>query len=154
MSKQEKNNQTKNSFVNVIKSLSKSFDNIHNEINSHPCISNTLSVVRFRQFDIEKKLCDLENRVSGLEIINTNNQNDIFLLSERLSALDQGYKVAQPQENIKPVELPQDVQDFINRVGVLTCDDISCHNCIFNRDKGECLLSVSYYLRHKYVVKD
>lgn len=81
-------------------------------------------------------------------------------LEQRVTKLEQGLQAAQQTDKEEQVKLPQDVQDFINRVCVLKsysvcCEDgICCEDCIFYCDKGKCLLSVSYDLRHKYVVKD
>ncbi len=83
----------------------------------------------------------------------TKNFHAIEDLEHRVTKLEQGLQAAQQTDKEEQVELPQDVQDFINRVVVLNCGCICCQNCIFNRDKGGCLLSISRYLKRKYVVK-
>lgn len=74
-------------------------------------------------------------------------------LEERIEKLEQGSKPT----NEKPVQLPQDVVEFLKAITDICCSDIDCNDCQLRHPHlswhgGNCLQNRAFELLHKYPI--
>lgn len=78
-------------------------------------------------------------------------KSDYKDLQTRVEALEQCSKPADK----KPVELPQDIKDFLKALTGVSCDGVSCGDCLFCTDESSlsngCLQNIAFGLRRKYL---